>query len=353
MKECNNCYLDKDDNTYKQCYQSCLSCKGKGSSGNHNCNKCIEGYHFIYGYPGLCFHEEECKKKCPKCYLDDDTYKNCYERCESCTKEGNITNHNCKMCKQNNDGSFSYFFILGQKGQCISEKEKPENYYLDDDNTFKPCYERCGSCIKGGDKISNNCNECLKKGSSYLFHFIFNQNGQCISEQEKPFNTYLDEEDNTYKKCYDTCGTCSEFGDRNDHKCITCAPGYHFIYDEPGKCVSEEKKCERCYLDKEDNTYKKCYNTCFSCSRGGTFENHNCDICDKSLNNSFIYHFIYNKPGNCYSYDNISNGFYLDEKDNTFKKCYWKCQNCKELGDDISNKCTECLKMKKMNIYML
>ena len=219
-----------------------------------------------------------------------------------------------------------------------------KKYYLDDDNTFKPCYERCASCSKGGDAFSNNCNECLKNKSVYLFHFIFNQNEQCINDKEKPFNTYLDEEDNTYKKCMIHVEVVLKLGDRNDHKCITCAPGYYFTYDEPGKCVPEEKKCERCYLDKEDDTYKKCYYTCLTCFRGGTFENHNCEICDQSLNGSFIYHFIYNIPGNCYSYDNIPNGLYLDKNDNTFKKCYWKCQNCKELGDDISNKCTECLK---------
>jgi len=280
-EKCTNCYLDDEDNTYKPCYDSCSTCSGRGTSDNHNCYRCAPGYHFVYGFPGLCIQDKECPKKCPKCYLDDndDTYKQCYERCESCTKEGNSTNHNCKMCKQNSDGSFAYYFIYGQEGQCVSETEKPENYYLDDDNTFKPCYERCASCSRGGDSFTHNCNECAKGSSGYLYHFIYNKFGQCISDQERPNDTYLDNSDNTYKKCYDTCGTCSELGDRNDHKCITCAPGYHFTYDEPGKCVPESKKCPKCYLDEEDNTYKKCYEACSSCSRGGSFDNHNCDAC--------------------------------------------------------------------------
>ncbi len=345
-EKCTNCYLDDEDNTYKPCYDSCSTCRGRGSLDNHNCYKCAEGYHFVVGFPGLCIHEEECPKKCPKCYLDDDdnTYKQCYERCESCTKEGNSTNHNCKMCKQNSDGSFAYYFIYGQEGQCVSETEKPENYYLDDDNTFKPCYERCASCSRGGDSFTHNCNECAKGSSGYLYHFIYNKFGQCISDQERPNDTYLDNSDNTYKKCYDTCGTCSELGDRNDHKCITCAPGYHFTYDEPGKCVPESKKCPKCYLDEEDNTYKKCYEACSSCSRGGSFDNHNCDACAKASNGSFILHFMFNDTGNCYDDCDMPDGLYLDESDNTFKKCFWKCQNCKALGDDTANKCTECVK---------
>ena len=74
------------------------------------------------------------------------------------------------MCKQNSDGTFIYHFIYGKEGQCISESEKPENYYIDDDNTYKPCHERCATCNGAGDDDHTNCIECAKSGSKYLYH---------------------------------------------------------------------------------------------------------------------------------------------------------------------------------------
>ena len=342
-QKCTNCYLDEDDNTYKKCYDTCGTCNKAGDSTNPNCLTCPPGYHFIYNRPGVCIKESE---KCTSCYLDedDDTYKECYERCETCTRPGTSANHNCEMCKQNSDGTFIYHFIYGKEGQCISESEKPENYYIDDDNTYKPCHERCATCNGAGDDDHTNCIECAKSGSSYLYHFIYTVDGQCISESEKPNNTYLDEDDNTYKKCYDTCGSCETLGDSTDHKCTSCIANYHFIYTSPGQCYPEDKKCDRCYLDEGDNTYKKCYEACSACSKGGSFDDHNCDACAKASNGSYILHFMFNDTGNCYDDCDMPDGLYLDESDNTFKKCYSRCQNCEFPGDDTTHNCTQCLK---------
>ena len=58
--------------------------------------------------------------------------------------------------------------------------------------TYKLCYDRCSSCDKGGNQSNNNCNECLKDNNNYIFHFLHDEKGRCISEAEKPLNTYLD-----------------------------------------------------------------------------------------------------------------------------------------------------------------
>ena len=56
-----------------------------------------------------------------------------------------------------------------------------------DDNTYKKCYYRCSSCDKKGDESNNNCNECLKdKNGNYIYHFLHDEKGKCISEDEKP-----------------------------------------------------------------------------------------------------------------------------------------------------------------------
>ena len=72
-------------------------------------------------------------------------------------------------------------------------KRKPSNTYLDTEtNTYKLCYERCSSCDKGGDSTNNNCDECAKdENNNYLYHFLHDEEGKCISESEKPLNTFL------------------------------------------------------------------------------------------------------------------------------------------------------------------
>ena len=47
---------------------------------------------------------------------------------------------------------------------------------------------------------NNNCIKCLKdENDNYIYHFLHDEKGKCISEEEKPPNTYLDLETNTYE----------------------------------------------------------------------------------------------------------------------------------------------------------
>ena len=51
------------------------------------------------------------------------------------------TNHNCYMCKQDENGNYIYHFIYNQPGQCITEQEKP-------DNTYQICFKIKEKLIK-------------------------------------------------------------------------------------------------------------------------------------------------------------------------------------------------------------
>ena len=57
---------------------------------------------------------------------------------------------------------------------------------------------RCQKC-----EIYPECKECLKdRSNNYLYHFIDNSKGKCITENEiKDGQYYLDNKDNIYKKC--------------------------------------------------------------------------------------------------------------------------------------------------------
>ena len=89
--------------------------------------------------------------------------------------------------------------IYDIEGNCLSDNERPTNTYLDKvTNTYRLCYLRCIAC----DSFPE-CKECLKdKSNNYVYHFIYDEKGKCIDESEiKDGYYYLDSSDNTYKAC--------------------------------------------------------------------------------------------------------------------------------------------------------
>lgn len=310
-----NYYLDENKKMFLKCYDGCLTCFGGGDINDMKCKSCANNKYLIE--PG------DCVEDITNYYYseEDKIYKKCYHTCYSCNKGGDKNNNNCQKCNEN------YHFIYNEEGKCISSDEKPTNTYLDiETNTYKKCYERCSTCEKGGDNENNNCNECLKdENNSYIYHFIYNEEGKCINSDEKPSNTYLDNQSNTYKLCYEKCSSCDNGNNNNCNECLKDENNnyiYHFIYNEKGKCISSDEKPSNTYLDNQSNTYKLCYERCSTCDKGGDSSNNNCNECLKNEKNNYIYHFISNIKGKCINENEIKNGYYyLDEKDNTYKEC--------------------------------
>ena len=330
-------YLDLETNTYELCYEKCSSCDKKGDITDNNCKECLKDesgnfiYHLIYDKKGKCVNEME---RPINSYLDkeDNTIKLCYERCSLCNKKGDKGNNNCNECVKDSNNTYLYHFLYNETGRCLNETEKPSDTYLDlEDNTYKKCYDRCSSCDKKGNDSNNNCIDCLKdENNIYLFHFLYNETGRCINEDEKPSNTYLDLEDNTYKLCYERCSSCNKKGDKEKNNCEECLKDinntylYHFVYNEEGKCINENEKPSNTYLDLESNTYKACYERCSTCNKKGNQSSNNCEDCLKDKNNNYLYHFIYNEEGKCLSDNERPSKTYLDMATNTYRQCYEK-----------------------------
>ena len=64
---------------------------------------------------------------------------------------------------------------------------------------------------------------------------------ECYNADSKPINFYLDSSDNIYKPCYETCLTCSEGGNGENHNCLTCEVNFRKKPDNPNtkNCVTE------------------------------------------------------------------------------------------------------------------
>ena len=200
-----------------------------------------------------------------------------------------------------------------EKGYYFDEKEK----------NFKKCYADCKTCSTGGNSQDMKCDSCSDEPKKYL-----TEPHNCISDIT---HYYYSSEDKLYKKCYARCYSCKGKGTANKHNCDKCEEIYHFIYNEKGKCISETEKPSNTYLDEITNTYRLCNERCSTCDKGGNGFNHNCKDCAKDSSNNYIYHFIYNETGKCiieaekYSntcLDNITNTYRLCKESNGFFNIY-------------------------------
>ena len=87
--------------------------------------------------------------------INENFMKNCFEKCETCSKEGDSTNMNCLSCNNNLiEESAEYHLILDKKGNCI-ERCKQNDLFL---TSEKECVE---SCPSGTYNFSYNYT-CLK-----------------------------------------------------------------------------------------------------------------------------------------------------------------------------------------------
>ena len=193
-------------------------------------------------------------------------------------------------------------------------------------------YGKSNSCIISSlDSININLN------CSYYYNY--NKTG-CLDNIPKGY--YLENSDlKTIDKCHQDCETCDQkeiSGNSNCKACnnnkfldlgncvLTCENGNFTDYYDNSiiRCKCNNIKCEYCSLESKSN------NSCITCNKDlGYYP----IIDDINKNKSFI---------DCYQ--NLENYFlYKENNSYVFKPCYYLCKICNELGDDINNKCEECI----------
>ena len=166
-------YLSSNDSNYHKCGNQCQTCINETI-----CIKCNikNNYYFIYNEElNNCYNNETIKEGY---YLDkkEDPYKwkKCYEKCETCTTEGNSTNMNCLSCNSNliNYKTLKpYYFKLAENGNCIEGCS--DNLYL---TLLGDCLDTCPNgtykysmnytCLKScphNYELNKEQNECIKK----------------------------------------------------------------------------------------------------------------------------------------------------------------------------------------------
>lgn len=202
--------------------------------------------------------------------------------------------------------------------------------------TINPCYEGCYTCTVLGTEASNECNGC-KTG----YYPILNKENSCANDVEYYYLNKV-QSDYIWKPCYTTCKTCEKDYTTTEQNCKACKTGYYFLEgDNTGKCTDAE---DGYYLDTSNPSnqiLKKCYDTCGTCTSGGTADSNNCKTCAPG-NYPFE-----NIVGKCDSTDtSTSKNYYKDESDPNnieWKLCYLSCATCDAGGDETNNNCNTCL----------
>ena len=280
------------------------------------CTKCNVDYYPIEKDPENIGEYINCYKDPEGYYLDinAELYKRCHYTCKTCEMKGNYLFHNCKLCKSkfpieinfNDSNNYIncykecnyYYFECQNNYHCminssfpneypieikeaifhkkiICFEELPENYYLDNnDNIYKECYNTCITCTKSGNETINNCDECI---NNYIF-----LNESLIPSQN----------------CFEKCNYYYFFNESVQYTCTEsniCPIKYSKLVEEKKKCIDE---C------RNDDVYKYEYNNkCLKeCPEGiKIYEEQK-----KCLESCYEYLFEYNNI----CYDDCPNGTY-------------------------------------------
>ena len=115
---------------------------------------------------------------------------------------------------------------LGEYYNCYNET--PYGYYLNTiDEVYQKCFYSCETCeIKG----YNDYHNCIKCKAEYIFEINFNN----------------------YTNCYPNCLNYFYFDNNNNYHCtqnLTCPPEYPHLIQNKNKCVIDEIKLIKNFID--------------------------------------------------------------------------------------------------------
>ena len=283
----NECILDEETNNVL-----CKSCNNKKHYYRKEDDEEKNGYYDCYDGPIETY------------FIEDNTYKKCYKTCKYCSELGDILNHKCTDCsiEYTLNGTncyercnYSYYFDLNNIFHCTENEECPPevSFHIKEKRI---CVQNCSN-----DET-----------------FKYNYNNTCY--KACPNNTKV------YKKVPHTCEDllqCPFYLNYEQMECIDAIPDGFYLNDSSAKTIDKcIHKCEKC------DTSSVNLDLCITCNN---IDNFFIKIDDETNNGSYI---------NCYN--SSMEGYYFDEYDKRYNRCFEKCKNCFDKGIITSHNCTEC-----------
>ena len=394
-----NCYNDttKPENyiltegatSYEACYNSCQTCEEIGGDSDHKCLTCKTGYtkeknplnceqlcdyYFYYKEDEtlICTEKEECPEgysklidsstKCITNCADENLYEynnKCYEK-ENCVngvyKNGDVdsckcmSNIACKECPFTGDENTlcyscnndeKYYAKEDEESNpdglitCYNKETIPKNYFLNSETLkYEICYESCGSCTEKGNKEYHKCDKCLNE-------------------------TY--EKLNNDNNCYETCAHYYYFDENKEYICLKtdeCPQNYKLIsgtnkcilkckndnifnskFEYNGKCYAG---CSKGFYTDNDINICKCESNvaCRDCPYSDS-GNNLCSTCNTGYYPKKDEEVDANGLRNCYNSESITSNYLLIS--GQYERCYDSCATCKGIGTEEEHKCIDCI----------
>ena len=277
---CNSC-IDNYFPLSNQCYQCNINCKT--TNDNCKCDTCYDGY-YISNYQCLkcnsnCRTCSNSPKNCLSCndgyFLSSSICIKCSTPCKTCSNETQ-----CTSCIDN------YFLISDKCYQCNVNCNTSNDgckcdscyggYYLKNYQCINCAELNCNNCPNGFNKLIKNKTQCINDcRKDDIFQYEYNNschhkcpNNTYILEDiddykcfdYNPVGYYLDKINEVYKKCYETCSMCNNGGNKTIHNCLECKDNYIF-YNNSKNINNCYKKCEQFHYFDESNEYH-CTKTC-------------------------------------------------------------------------------------------
>ena len=231
---------------------------------------------------------EICDSNCKTC-TDSKSY------CTSCEDGKYLSKAKCLQCNPN---------CKTCKTTAIDCPNCNDGYHLSSSNACLKCPNTCKRCDNENKcTLCNNNyflynNECLKCNLNCK---TSNDNCKCnICKDGYYLNKYQ------CLNCNSLCKTCSQ-----PDLCTQCINDYHKIENDP---INNEQNF-KCYKDPsgyylDNDIYKKCYQSCKKCSKGGNKSYHNCLQC------KIDFSFEIKRNDYINSYENCNKYYYFYNRNN-------------------------------------
>ena len=364
-------FLDIDNNEYKKCYVTCLTCDELGDAVEHKCTGCssqytkngsmcllnCDYYHYfdnnkIYqcsvgpecppDFPNLIVGEKSCVLDCPDKLIVDK--KECTDKCTGQYK----FEFDDKCYTGCPPGTYYNFTQTG----CIATI--PVGYYMNDSvkRTIDKCDIKCeNECILDETSKKVLCKACNNPSNYFKKEIDYVKDGYYDCYKGDLQTYYLDIDNKQYKKCFEKCLFCTEYGNILNHKCKQCPNNKYTLNGT--NCY---EICDYFFYFDLDKVYHCTENQdCPPVAPNKIVEKKTCvPKCEDEEKYNMVYeNRCYDKCPLYYNYEQtkcigeIPPGFYLNNSEaRTIDKCIEKCETCDTTGVN-NDQCLTCNNLKE------
>jgi hypothetical protein len=183
----------------------------------------------------------------------------------------------------------------------------------------------CKTCFSGGTDANTNCNTCADG-----YWLLSDNPTQC--QKVSPIDYFFDV--NKFSPCDPSCNTCQITATT----CVSCnyENKYYPLIDDKSKCYRDYFQVSYYYFDDITKAFQKCYSSCQTCSG---YKDISDQMCTKCKDN---YYPLIDKTSNCFSANQAVDGYYYDDANKIFNKCYDSCLTCAGPGSLADPNCLIC-----------